>query len=144
MIKNILKFFDKFEDHVRGHLSRYPVIYSLIGGFAIVLFWRSVWEIANLLEWNPYVTLIISVCILLATGLFVSFFVGDTILISGIKKEKKLIEKTEEEVDEEVGFLKKVDEELKEDIKERKILIEEVSKLREEIKHLSEDKKLHG
>lgn len=144
MIKNILKFFDKFEDHVRGHLSRYPVIYSLIGGFAVVLFWWSVWEIANLLKWNPYVTLIISVCVLLATGLFVSFFVGDTILISGIKKEKKLIEKTEEEVDEEVGFLKKVDEELKEDIRERKILIEEVSELREEIKHLSEDKKIHG
>jgi hypothetical protein len=143
-MKNLLKFFDKFEDHVRGHLSRYPVIYSLIGGFAIVLFWRSVWEITNLLEWNPYITLIISICILLATGLFVSFFVGDTILISGIKKEKKLIEKTEEEVDEEVGFLQKVDEDLKADIKERRALAEEVSELRKEIKNLSENRNSHG
>jgi hypothetical protein len=116
----------------------------LIGGFAIVLFWRSVWEITNLLEWNPYITLIISICILLATGLFVSFFVGDTILISGIKKEKKLIEKTEEEVDEEVGFLQKVDEDLKADIKERRALAEEVSELRKEIKNLSENRNSHG
>ena len=38
---------------------------------------------------------------MLLIGLFVSFFIGDTILISGLKQEKKLTEKTEKEVAEE-------------------------------------------
>ena len=32
------------------------------------------------------------------TGLFVSFFVGDVIILSGIKKEKKVVDKTEDEI----------------------------------------------
>jgi hypothetical protein len=35
------------------------------------------------------------------TGIFVSFFVTDRIILSGLKREKKLVEKTEEEVKEE-------------------------------------------
>jgi putative Mn2+ efflux pump MntP len=42
---------------------------------------------------------------LLATGLFVSFFIGDQIILSGIKREKKLVEKAETEVKEEEAVL---------------------------------------
>ena len=34
------------------------------------------------------VSLLLSVVILLITGLFVSFFIGDDIIIAGIKREK--------------------------------------------------------
>jgi uncharacterized protein involved in cysteine biosynthesis len=107
MYRKILNFFDKFEDNVRGHLSHHPILYTLIGGVSIVLFWRGVWHTADILQdqggllgWLFYEpnNLIIVTIILLATGLFVSYFIGDTILISGMKGEKKLAEKTETEL----------------------------------------------
>lgn len=91
-------FFDKLEDHIRAHLSRRPILYSLIGGVAIVLFWRGVWMLADEIGLSSISSIIISVVIMLSTGLFVSFFVGDRIVLSGLRREKKLIEKTEEEL----------------------------------------------
>ncbi len=54
------------------------------------------------------VTFLISIAILLTTGVFVFHFVSDQIIISGLKKEKKLIEKTEEEVRKETMTLKEM------------------------------------
>lgn len=101
------RFFDRLEDRTRTRLSRYPIIYAFVGAVAIVLFWRSVWMIADdiPLLYDPYVSLVVSVVTLLLIGLFVSFFVGDSILLSGIKGEKKLIEKTEGEIRQEGGVL---------------------------------------
>lgn len=112
--KNIFQktfwFFDKLEDKVRERLSRHPVLYTIIGGVAIVLFWKGVWETAELFPFlfGP-VSIIISVAILLVTGLFVSFFIGDRIILSGIKGEKKLVEKTEREIEEEEVELEELD-----------------------------------
>ncbi|MCX6718865.1 MAG: hypothetical protein NTZ38_00600 [Candidatus Taylorbacteria bacterium] len=75
MLKNILNFFDKLEDVVRAHLSRYPIAYTFVGGIAIVLFWRGVWHTADILQeqggwlgWIFYepINLIIMLLILLA------------------------------------------------------------------------------
>jgi hypothetical protein len=69
--------------------------------------------------------MVIGILILLITGLLVSTFIGDSIIISGIRKDKKLIEKTEQEIeaeikveDEEKNILQKIEEDLK-DIKGR-------------------------
>jgi len=122
MFKKVIHFFDKLEDKVRARLSRSPILYTFIGGIGIVLFWRGVWHTADLFPvLTGPVSIIISVILLLITGLFVSFFVGDVIIISGLKKEKKLIEKTESEVREDVTTLK----ELKEEIDEIKEILEE-------------------
>lgn len=143
MFKKILNFFDKLEDYVRGHLSRYPIVYTLIGGVAIVLFWRGVWHTADLLQaqggwlgWLFYepTNMIIVTIILLASGLFVSYFIGDTILMSGMKGEKKLADKTEREIREEEVELKKIQATIKEiekDVEEIKQAVvggEEVTK----------------
>jgi hypothetical protein len=110
MIKKVVNFFDKLEDIIRGVLSRHPIVYTLIGGVAIVLFWRGVWHTADILQargglwgWFFYepTNLLIVIIILLATGLFVSYFIGDTILISGLKKQKKTADVTENELLEE-------------------------------------------
>ncbi|MCX6703017.1 MAG: hypothetical protein NTW60_04115 [Candidatus Wolfebacteria bacterium] len=106
MIRETYRFFDKLEDKIRAILSRRPVIYTLIGAFAIVLFWRGVWGAADLASewfgitplWSNILSIIISVVVLLMTGLFVSFFIGERILISGLKQEKKIFDKTEEEL----------------------------------------------
>jgi len=105
-MKTIFNFFDQMEDHIRGTLSRAPVIYAFIGGVAIVLFWRGVWHTADLF---PFLTgpnsIIISSIVLMVTGLFVSFFIGDRIILSGLKHEKKIEEKTEAEVRDEGKLL---------------------------------------
>ena len=93
-MKNIVQFFDEFEDHVRHALSRKPIAYAFIGGIAIVLFWRGVWMVADTIPFlTGPVSILVSVVMLLTIGLFVSFFIGDNIIISGMKKEKKLTEK---------------------------------------------------
>ncbi|MES2087616.1 MAG: hypothetical protein V4467_01340 [Patescibacteria group bacterium] len=108
----ILKFFDHLEDKTRGQLSHVPILYALIGAVSIVLFWRGIWDLADILAlkgglwaiiFDPIISLLISMIILLGTGIFVSFFIGDRIIMSGLKHEKKVEEKTESEVrDEEV------------------------------------------
>jgi len=135
LYKKIYNFFDKLEDVVRGHLSRYPIIYTIIGGIAVVLFWRGVWHTADILQarggllgWIFYepTNLVIATIILLMIGLFVSYFVGDTILISGIKKQKKVTDKTEKEVEEEEEELERIQTTIKEMKKEVDVIKGEV------------------
>ncbi|MDO8481512.1 MAG: hypothetical protein Q7S75_00305 [bacterium] len=130
MVNIVSKFFDRLEDRVRGHLSHYPIPYAIIGAVGVVLFWRGVWHTADLFAFmtGPVSTLI-GVCILLLTGLFVSFFIGDNIIIAGLKREKKLAEKTELEIETEKEELDGV----------RRIVIKMEHEL-EEIKNKMEDK----
>lgn len=114
MAKAILRFFDKLEDRVRQTLSKSPIIYAFIGGVGIVLFWRGVWELADDFGLTSSGSLIISIIILLLTGTFVSFFIGEEILISGVKAEKRrdqsIMEKIEKEKIKSSELLKQVDE----------------------------------
>lgn len=114
MPKKIIKFFDKLEDHIRARLSRRPIIYAIVGGIAVVLFWRGVWMMADSLGISGPLSVLLSIIILLLTGLFVSFFIGDRIILSGLKQEKKLVEKEEAEIKTETDRLFEVEEELKE------------------------------
>ena len=57
---------------------------------------------------SPGVSLLLSVLGLLLTGLFVSFFIGDRIILTGLKHEKKLAEKTEKEVEVEEAKIKEL------------------------------------
>ncbi len=98
MLHKISKYFDKLEDKVRSKLSHYPIIYALVGGVGIVLFWRGVWHVADDISLGSWASLIISLILLLMTGLFVSFFIGHYIIFSGLKQEKKIEEKEEEEI----------------------------------------------
>jgi len=109
MIRKVIYFFDKLEDHVRGALSHFPILYAFVGGIGIVLFWKGVWETAELFPslFGPG-SIVLSVIILLMTGVFVSSFIGNEILISGLKSQKKIAEKTEEEVQTEESDLTKI------------------------------------
>lgn len=99
MIKQLVRYFDKWEDHNRAWLSRHPITYALISAVGIVLLWKGVWEIAELFPILHGVgSVVAGLVLLLSTGLLVSFFVGEAIIISGVKNEKKLAEKTEQEV----------------------------------------------
>lgn len=136
MVRKIITFFDKFEDRVRGQLSRYPIIYTIVGGVAIVLFWRGVWHTADILQaqggilgfllYEP-TSLLVVTAILLATGLFVSYFIGDSILLSGARSQKKLADKTSKEIQEEeitLGEIKKAVDSIKLEVDEIKREVE--------------------
>lgn len=106
----IWHFFDKMEDAIRAVFSRHTILYALVGGTAIVLFWRGVWMIADSIPFlTGPVSLLVSIITLLAIGLFVSFFVGDTIIISGLKKEKRIDEKLATEVRTELEILRDIE-----------------------------------
>lgn len=114
----IIKFFDLLEDRVRAWLSKRPILYALVAGVGAVFFFRGVWIIADDADLSGWLTLFISLIILLLTGAFVSNFVNDRVILSGLRKEKKLVEKTEEEVRAEMTTLDEIKNELSEIKKE--------------------------
>lgn len=101
------------EDKIRARLARLPILYAFLGGVGVVLFWKGVWESAEYFALLDGVgSLILGTLILLSTGLLVSVFIGDSIIMSGFKREKKLVEKTESEIFSESELLEEVDEKI--------------------------------
>ncbi|KKT11980.1 MAG: hypothetical protein UV93_C0011G0006 [Candidatus Azambacteria bacterium GW2011_GWC2_43_27] len=108
-MKTFLKFFDVLEDKIRFSLSKRPILYGLVSGVGIVLFFRGVWLLADEFSFmTGLVTLITSIIILLLSGAFVEHFISDKIITSGIKKEKKLVEKEAAEIYAETSVLREV------------------------------------
>lgn len=123
MFKKINYFFDKLEDRVRHTLSKQPVVYAFIGGVSIVLFWRGVWHIADEFGMTSWESLIVSVILMMLTGTFVSFFIGEQILISGLKEEKRIDQRTEADLQAEDDRIRRLAIEINEiqkDVKEIK------------------------
>lgn len=129
-MKKIIRFLDKLEDRVRGFLSHKPIFYGFVAGVGMVFFWRGVWHMidtisgnivdpggesfatADLLVWDGLISIGIGSAMLLISGSFVSTFIGNEIIISGLRGEKKLVEKTEAEVKTETGAIARVEEKL--------------------------------
>ena len=131
-MNHIFRFFDRLEDRVRGVLSHHPIPYSIIGAVAIVVFWDGVSRVTGSIAflqgfWGGVVLIVASVAVLLVTGIFVSFFIGDTIIISGIRGEKKMIDKTEDELHAELDAMDTIEEKL--------------DRIEEKVEHL--EKELH-
>lgn len=114
MKKRLIRFFDRIEDRVRVRLSHRAIFYAFVGAAATLLFWRGAWRTFDEIEglggifaviFSPVISLILSTIVLLMTGLFVSVFIGERVIISGLKQEKKIFDKTESEVREEEGML---------------------------------------
>jgi len=114
LYKRIYKFFDKLEDKVRGRLAHFPIIYALIGSIATVSIWRGIWEVSDNWGIPGWVSAVGGILIAMITGLFVSFFIGENIIISGLNKEKRTDEKTEEENQKEESKITTVLNDLKE------------------------------
>jgi len=114
IFKKIFVFFDKLEDKIRGRLSHRPLVYAFIGSIGVVLIWRGIWEIADNMLMPGWLSLIIGLIISGMTGLFVSLFIGDKIILSGINHEKRVDEKTEEEIKNEEVVLSEIKEDLDE------------------------------
>ncbi len=132
-MKSIYDFFDRTENKVRAKLSHYPVAYACVGGVGVVIFWRGIWHTAdfitqiifsfqqsgsinlgNLPWWDGPLSIVVGSVLLLSTGLFVLDFLGSEAIISGLKGEKKIEEKTEKEVKTEKETIEEIGKEVKE------------------------------
>ena len=117
-------------------LSHRPKLYALVVGIGIVLFWRGIWHTADQFHayiryhqdmstidafnspwWDGPLSLIVGCTLLYFTGAFISSFIGNELILSGLRGEKKLEEQTETEVKNEVRAIS--------DIKDALVSIEE-------------------
>lgn len=121
-MKKILRFFDRLEDVTRDMLSHHPIPYAFIGGTLVVLYWRGIWHTADMIEmsgshwafvFSAPLQVFVTGALLMLTGLVVSVFIGDSIILSGIKHEKKVFEKAESEIQIEEKEISSVERKLK-------------------------------
>lgn len=131
MTRHVRSFFDVLEDRVRGFLSHYPIAYAFVAGTGVILFWRGVWHGTDTLHllfeqyrqastidlslvpwWDAPLSLFAGAALLLLSGTFVSSFIGNEIIISGLRGEKKLTERTQDAVKHEAGAIAGLQEEL--------------------------------
>ena len=146
IFRKIYSLSDRFEDKTRGKLSHYPIIYAFIGGTGVIIFWRGIWHTADYLMsffaivdnvtsasssqlpwWDGPLSIAVGATLLLMVGLFVTSFIGNEIILSGLRQEKKIAEKTEEEVKNELSEDHKIEQKIHE-IDERTKRIEDILK----------------
>lgn len=129
MIRIIYNFFDRLEDNIRRWFSKRPILYGFVGGVGVVLFWRGVWHTADMVMdtffpmvvngsavdytggwpwWDGPLSILVGSMLLLLIGVFVSEFIGNEIVISGLKGDKKVADRTEEEVMQEAEDLQSI------------------------------------
>jgi hypothetical protein len=130
-MEKIRAFSIKYEDKIRIYLSHRPKLYALIVGIGIVLFWRGVWYTTDTVHtylnifrnnlpidsvaslwWDGPLSFVAGIIILFPTGAFTSSFIGNELILSGLRGEKKLSQKTEGEVKTEEQFVGDIKEEL--------------------------------
>ena len=114
---------------IAAYLSHYPKLYALIVGVGIVLFWRGVWHTADYVHmhyrsyyssidlseaiwWDGPMSLFWGIFILYFTGAFISSFIGNELILSGLRGEKRLTEKAESEIKNEVRAIADIKDEL--------------------------------
>ena len=107
LFSKVLKFFDMLEDRIRHWLGRRPILYALIGLLGIVLIWRGIWRLADELNLNSWLSILIGAIVLLSSGLLVAIVIGDEVLISAWRGRRKV---TELSLEETLTLAEKVDE----------------------------------
>lgn len=112
-----MNIWTKSTRRIRSALSHRPLLYALIVGVGIVLFWRGVWHTVDDLHrhisrqyllasldaaatpwWDGPISFLVGSFLLSVAGAFTSSFIGNELILSGLRGEKKLSEKTESEV----------------------------------------------
>src|SRR3989338_2911522 len=104
---------EKIAEKIKIYLSHRPALYALIVGIGIVLFWRGTWHSIDLIHtyfdvfqnsltidsvstpwWDGPLSFVVGVAVLYFTGAFTSSFIGNELILSGLRREKRLNEKT--------------------------------------------------
>ena len=141
----IRAFSAKYEEKMRIYLSHHPQLYALVVGIGIVIFWRGVWHTVDFMHtyivtfngnmttdslsgawWDGPLSFAVGIIILFAAGAFTSSFIGNELILSGLKREKKIAQKTETEIKGEEEFIGDLKQELE-------VMTEKVGELEREV-----------
>jgi len=95
-MKNI---FLKIEERARAYFEQFPFIHAFLAGVGVILFWRGVWEIADINHLDPGVSIVLGVVLLTSIGLFIHTFIGNAIIIKNVKREIDIEKEQTKEVD---------------------------------------------
>lgn len=79
--------FLKMEDRARKYFEQFPFIHAFLAGVGVILFWRGVWEIADINRISPGTSVILGIVLLGGIGLFIHTFIGNAIIIKNVKRE---------------------------------------------------------
>ncbi|MBP6904586.1 MAG: hypothetical protein KBB91_00830 [Candidatus Pacebacteria bacterium] len=107
-------------------LSHHSWLYALIAGVGIVLFWRGVWHTTDLVHlymsnsqavmdhawWDGPLSFLTGCLILYITRAFVSSFIGNELILSGLRTEKKLTRQTDTDLKVEVTAIADIKDEI--------------------------------
>lgn len=86
------------EERARRSFEEYPFIHAFLAGVGVILFWRGVWEIADINRISPTLSVLLGILILGGIGLFIQTFIGNTLIIKKIKHEVELEKENKKEV----------------------------------------------
>lgn len=103
----------RITNKIKAWLSHHPLLYALLGGVGVVLFWRGVWHTVDYimllaqasathtsislvtnLWWDGPLSLALGSFILLSTSAFVFSLIGNEIIITGLQSERRQLAKT--------------------------------------------------
>lgn len=112
-------------------LSHHSYLYALIAGVGIVLFWRGVWHsvdsihgiigqyqltggvnFSGALWWDGPLSFFVGVLLLLFTRAFVSSFIGNELILSGLRTEEKMTKEADTELKTEMTTITSIKEEI--------------------------------
>lgn len=114
----------RYREKITVFLSHRPKLYALMVGIGIVLFWRGVWHTTDFIHtyfniyqnnltisgsfspwWDGPLSLVVGIIILYFSNAFVSSFIGNELILLGLRREKKLSQKVEGEVKTEIDSI---------------------------------------
>jgi hypothetical protein len=97
-MKYVTNIFLRIEERARTYFERVPFLHAFLGGVGVVLFWRGVWEVADRIQIDPIVSIVVGSLLLGAIGLFLHTFVGNAIIIKNVEKDKRMTTRAEHEI----------------------------------------------
>ncbi len=87
------------EETARKFFERIPFMHAFLAGVGVILFWRGVWELADIQKLDPIASIILGSFLLGGIGLFIQTFVGNSIIIKTVKKEERTEKQTEKKAE---------------------------------------------
>lgn len=149
-MKNIIT---RYRERITIYLSHRPKLYALIVGIGIVLFWRGTWHSIDFIHtyfnfyqnnptigapfsvwWDGPLSLAVGVIILYFSGAFISSFIGNELILAGLRGEKRISQKVESEVKTEIESVSEIKDGLKN-------VNEKIRELEEKLRNKEIDKK---
>lgn len=93
-MQSITKILLSIEDRARRYFAHIPFVQAFLAGIGVIIFWRGVWELLDMIGVTPVTSIVIGSLILGGVGVFIQTFIGNSIIIKNVEKEVQSEKKT--------------------------------------------------